>query len=179
MKRYREEVLPLIVGAVMIALAARIEIPLPGTSVPQTAQTLAVLVAGLLFGSRAGALSAVTYLLLGVLGLPVFAGGSSGVGRLLGATGGFLVGFVVAAWIAGRWVELGRSRRFWPAMAGMSLAHGAVLSLGWARLAWSVGSARAWEVGVSPFLLGGLAKSVIGAALAVLLVRIRRAKGAG
>lgn len=82
------------------ALAAQVKIPVPGTLVPATLQSAVVLLAGLRLGARKGALSQAIYVAAGALGLPFFAG-ASGIAVLFGPTGGYLVGFVLAAWLAG------------------------------------------------------------------------------
>ena len=84
----------------LTAVGAYIMIPLP--PVPITLQTLFVNLAGALLGGYLGALSQVVYILLGVIGLPVFAGGKAGAGVLLGPTGGYLIGFVVGAFVIGK-----------------------------------------------------------------------------
>jgi biotin transport system substrate-specific component len=86
------------------AMGAYIMIPLP--PVPITLQTLFVVLAGALLGGRLGALSQVVYLLLGIIGLPVFHGGKGGLGILLGPTGGYLVGFIAAAYVVGKLIEV-------------------------------------------------------------------------
>ncbi|MCS7251828.1 MAG: biotin transporter BioY, partial [Thermoflexus sp.] len=98
-------------GSLFTALMAQISIPLPFTPVPITGQTLAVLLVGAALGSRRGALSIATYVLEGALGLPVFAGGTAGISRLQGPTGGYLIGFVAAALITGWLAERGWDRR--------------------------------------------------------------------
>ncbi len=158
------------------ATAARLSVELPLTTVPQTAQTLAVLGAGILLGSRWGAASMASYLVLGVVGLPVFAGGASGLDRLVGSTGGFLVGFVVGAAIAGWWVESGRAGSLAMACLGMALAHLAILGCGWLWLAASIGPMRAWLSGVVPFLLGAVVKALV-AGLGAWLLSARRLAG--
>jgi biotin transport system substrate-specific component len=84
----------------LTAIGAYIMIPLP--PVPITFQTLFLNLAGALLGGYLGALSQVVYILLGVIGLPVFAGGKAGLGVLLGPTGGYLFGFVLAALVVGK-----------------------------------------------------------------------------
>ena len=86
-----------VLGAGLTGLLAQICLPLPGTPIPLTGQVLAVLLCGAVLGSGYGALSQVIYVLLGVAGIPWFSGGRGGFGVLLGSTGGYLVGFVVAA----------------------------------------------------------------------------------
>lgn len=83
------------------AAAAQVRIPVPGSPVPITLQTAIVLLAGMRLGARDGALSQVLYLVCGAVGLPFFAG-SAGLAELIGPTGGYLFGFVLVAWAAGR-----------------------------------------------------------------------------
>ena len=87
--------------AALTGAVAWFKIPLPFTPVPITLQTLMVLLSGAMLGAYYGALSMIIYLLLGAIGLPVFAGGSSGVGALLGPTGGYLFSYPVAAFVIG------------------------------------------------------------------------------
>jgi len=93
------------VFSVLTAIGAWISIPLPITPVPFTLQVFFVLLSGAVLGGRLGALAQMIYLLLGLIGLPVFAGGGSGPGVLVGPTGGYLLGFVVAAYLTGRIAE--------------------------------------------------------------------------
>ncbi|MDP7180620.1 MAG: biotin transporter BioY [Candidatus Woesearchaeota archaeon] len=91
--------------AALTAAVSPIKIPLGFTPVPITLQTLMVLLAGALLGANLGALSQFLYVLVGALGLPVFAGGGSGFGALFGPTGGYLFGFIAAAYAVGKLVE--------------------------------------------------------------------------
>lgn len=156
------------VGLVVLAMAgaARFSIELPLTPVPQTGQTLVVLAAGIFLGARWGSIAMMTYLGLGVLGLPIFAAGSSGWERVTGPTGGFLIGFVAAAAMAGWWTGRGWGRPVGRSFLGMALAHAGILLLGWVWLAVWIGSIPAYEAGVEPFLLGGLVKSWVAGLLA-------------
>src|SRR6266704_5925900 len=93
-----------VVGAVLVALAAQVAVPLPGTSVPMTLQPMAVLLVGGLLGPRLGALSMILYLAMGAAGLPVFTPSPvllPGIARLFGQTGGYLLAYPVAAWVTG------------------------------------------------------------------------------
>ncbi len=91
--------------AALTAAVAWFKIPLPFTPVPITLQTLVVLMSGAMLGPIYGALSMIIYLVLGTIGLPVFAGGSSGVGALLGPTGGYLFSYPVASFVIGKMIE--------------------------------------------------------------------------
>lgn len=155
-----------IVGfALATAVAAHVAVPVPGTPVPMTLQPLAVLLAGLWLGPRAGFASLLLYLTLGVLGAPVFAPmGPPGVARLVGPTGGYLLAMPIAAWLAGtiseRW--RGYPGRLLAAAASLALIHaGGVAQL--AIITGSVGSAA--TLGTLPFLLGDVVKIVVAAAL--------------
>jgi len=156
--------------AALTALAARVELPLPLSPVPVSLQSLAVVLSGLLLGARIGALSQALYLLVGALGLPVFAGGAAGLDVLLGATGGYLVAFVPAAALAG-WAgrrEAGTARRLgWSFLTGL-LAHAAIFALGlpWLMVVAELGIAETLEAGCTPFLPGAVAKSFVAAAIA-------------
>jgi len=154
-------------GVLAVALSARLAVTIPGSSVPQSAQTLAVLLVGALLGARDGGLTLTAYLVLGGLGLPVFADGASGWAHLVGPTAGYLVGFVAAAtavgWLSGR----GLLRRIPGALAVMMGAHAVILLLGWMRLAGTLGAGDAFAAGVAPFVVGGTVKSALAAGLVV------------
>jgi len=157
-----------LLGALAIALAARLTFPLPGTELPQSAQTLAVLLVGAALGSRRGVLAVVFYVLAGALGLPVFADGASGLETLLGPSGGYLFGFGCAAAWVGYFADAQRlARPWWGALGVMLGAHALILLSGGFGLAVRLGGMQAWSVGVAPFLLGGAVKSVLAATLVV------------
>lgn len=93
------------VAVLAVALAAQVSVPVPGSPVPQSLQTLAVVLVGAWLGPRTGAIALTTYMVLGAAGLPVFADGAGGIEHLAGPTLGYLVGFVVAAALMGWWVR--------------------------------------------------------------------------
>src|SRR6267378_6499476 len=97
-----------VLGAILVAAAAQVAVPLPGTPVPFTLQPLAVLLVGGLLGARFGALSMILYLAMGAAGLPVFTPTVPlfGIARLFGPTGGYLLAYPVAAWATG-WLTPG------------------------------------------------------------------------
>jgi len=161
-------------GALVVALAAQIVVPVPMSPVPMTLQPLAVLAVGGLLGARAGAGALVLYLALGMLGLPVFAAGGSGVARLLGPTGGYLLAFPLAAGVTGALVGVTPTlaRTLLACAAGMVLIHVGGVS----QLALLGGDpALAFRVGFVPFLTGDLLK--IGLAAAVVLLAGGRLRG--
>src|SRR6266540_3630224 len=104
------DVILILLGALLVAALAQVEIPLPFTPVPITGQTFGVLLVGAALGSKRGAASLVSYLALGLFGLPFFAGGAHGLNILIGATGGYLIGFVIAAYVIGLLAERGLER---------------------------------------------------------------------
>jgi biotin transport system substrate-specific component len=154
-------------GAALVALAAQIAIPLPGTPVPMTLQPLAVLLVGGLLGPELGASALLVYLALGAAGLPVFTPyGLPGMARLLGPTGGYLLAYPVAAFAVGKVVG---DRARWgrvtlAALAGLGLIHLGGLT----QLLLLTGSAAgAVRLGTLPFLLGDALKL----AVAVLILK--------
>lgn len=148
--------------ALLTAAAAQIRIPLPFTPVPVTGQTFVVLLSGAALGSRAGAASQGLYVLLG-LAFPVYAGGSSGWEYATGATGGFLVGFVVAAWIVGALAERRQDRSVASAIPAFLTASVVIYCLGvpWLAHVLNVSWVEAIGLGLAPFVLGDLAKAVL------------------
>src|SRR5688572_28776161 len=102
-------------GSLLIAAAAQLKVFLPFTPVPVTGQTFAVLLIGALYGARRGAATAMTYLALGVMGLPVFSAAPPGPAALVSPTAGYLAGFVVAAFVTGSLSEKGWDRKPWTA----------------------------------------------------------------
>lgn len=154
----------------LTALGAYIMIPLP--PVPVTMQTLFVFLAGSLLGGYLGAMSQVVYILLGVIGLPVFAGGKAGAGVLFGPTGGYLIGFVVGAWFLGRLASLRARPGFWWLLGSMALGLVVIYSFGVAQLmvVAKLSLSKALAVGVLPPLPGDVAKMIV-AALICLKIR--------
>ncbi len=142
-------------AAALTAAAAKVAVPLPGIPVPFTLQPVADLLAGVLLGARHGMGSQLVYLALGMAGLPVFAAGG-GLPYLLGPTGGYLLAFPVAAWVAGAFADRSRGT------VGISL--GAIFGLmvihlgGLAWLAAVSGREAAATVGLAPFFVGDLLK---------------------
>jgi len=145
-------------GSLLIALAAQLQILLPFSPVPVTGQTFAVLLLGALYGSRRGPATVVTYLALGALGLPVFAGGAAGLARFVGPTAGYLLGFVAGSFAVGSLSELGWDRRPWTTAVSMVIGNMIVYTIGILWLSRFVGWEAVWSTGVFPFLPGDALK---------------------
>jgi biotin transport system substrate-specific component len=135
--------------------------------VPITGQTFGVLLAGGALGFRRGIAAAGLYLALGVAGLPIFADGASGLGVATGASGGYLVGFIVAAAIVGRLAELGWDRNVAGSLGAMLLADAGVYVVGVPWLAAASGHDLGWglEHGLEPYLVGDVVKLGLAAAV--------------
>ncbi|MFC2030899.1 biotin transporter BioY [Chloroflexota bacterium] len=153
-----------IFGSLLVALSARIVLPLPFSPVPITGQTLTVLLVGASLGSRLGGLSLLLYLMAGLARLPVFAGGMGGPLVLLGPTGGYLIGFVAAAYLAGLLAEKGWDRRFGSTVAAMLLGNLVIYAFGLLWLARYAGD-MTLRLGLYPYLPGDLLKVFLAALL--------------
>jgi biotin transporter BioY len=135
--------------------------------VPITGQTFAVLIAGALLGSKRGALSQLTYLGMGVMGAPIFAGWQGGPAVLTGPTGGYLVGFVAAAFVVGFLAERGWDRRTWSMALAMLIGNSVIYAIGLPWLSIWLGHVASADsvlaVGLYPFIPGDLLKLVLAA----------------
>lgn len=156
----------LMVGfAVLTALAAQVRFHIPGTPVPVTGQTFAVLLAGAALGSRAGAGSQLIYWLMGAIGLPVFAQQSGGWDAATGATFGYLFGFIVAAWAVGALAERGRDRTVRTAIPAFLGGNLIIYAFGVPWLMYSVPSITSIEsaiaIGFMPFIAFDIAKIIL------------------
>jgi biotin transport system substrate-specific component len=150
-------------GALVLTLSAKIQVPF--IPVPMTLQTLVVLVLGAAFGARLAAATVALYLLEGLLGLPVFAGAVAGPAYMAGPTGGFLLGFLIAAALIGFLAERGWDRSWGRLVAAMTLGHVASFALGFGWLAVLIGPEKAFALGVAPFALATIVKTLLAAAL--------------
>jgi biotin transport system substrate-specific component len=167
-------------GAALTGLAAQVRIPLPFTPVPITLQTLAVLLTGVLLGARWGGASQGLYAGLGVAGVPWFAGWSAGLGRLFGPTGGYIVGFVLAAAFVGFLTDrYARAREPAGLLAVLLVANFVVVYgvglpwlYGWLALVQKASPtvAGVLELGLLPFVLGDLAKLLAAAGVGWVLL---------
>ncbi|SPJ24282.1 biotin transporter BioY [Palleronia abyssalis] len=161
----------ILAGTALIALAAQIAVPM--WPVPMTLQGAAIIAVGLSMGSRMGALTLLTYLAEGAMGLPVFANGGAGLAYIAGPTGGFLVGFVLMAWIAGLGARAGVLGMTAAALAAAYALYVpglawplAVASVFGVESGWAASSAASlWSGWMQPFLIGDAVKAVLAALL--------------
>lgn len=154
--------------SVLIALSARLQFPVPGTPVPATLQSLAVLLSGGCLGSWGGLLAVLTYLSAGLTGAPVFALGG-GPASLLGPTGGYLIGFLPTAWLAGYFHD--RCRGVRSLFGGFVLATLVLHLAGWLQLSAIVGPGDGFRMGTLTFLPWDILKSMVAAAVVLGLHR--------
>jgi biotin transport system substrate-specific component len=154
--------------AALTAAAAQLTFHLPWTPVPITGQTFAVLAAGTVLGARRGFLSQLLYVAVGALGAPIYASGAGGWANATGATGGYLLGFVLAAALVGALSERRQDRSLLTSLPAMLAGSAVVYALGVPWLAWKLGvsGTKAVELGMAPFLIGDAVKLVAAGALA-------------
>jgi biotin transport system substrate-specific component len=167
--------------AVLTAAAAQISVPLPFTQVPFTFQPTVVLLSGLVLGPRLGAASQVLYLAAGIAGLPVFAASPvlpPGVWRLLGPTGGYLLSYPLAAFVAGACARRGFDRRYLTSIVAMALGLVVIYTCGTLWLAYAsvgrsaAGLAGAFTTGVAPFVIADILKLAAAAGIVPGLWRL-------
>lgn len=161
-----------LLGSLILAISARMQVPF--WPVPMTLQTMAVLVLAMLLGARFGSAVVLLYVVEGMLGLPVFAGTperGSGLAYLAGPTGGYLLGFVVAAYMAGWLAERGFGNGWLRAMAVQALGTAIILACGVAWLSGLIGYEKAIAAGLLPFLPSSGVKILLGGLLVVAFRR--------
>jgi len=159
-----------VLGTLFLALSSYVEVPM--VPVPVNMQTFAVMLVGALYGWRLGAITIIAWLAEAALGLPVLSGGAAGAHHFVGPTAGYLFAFPVAGAMVGWLAKRGwNGRRPLLAFASMLLGNALCLGLGAAWLAVLFGTEVAWSSGVAPFIIGGVLKSALGAALLALLAR--------
>jgi len=161
--------------AALTGVGGLIAIPLPFTPVPITLQIFFTFLSGAILGKYLGALSQVIYILLGVVGLPVFAKGSSGIGAILGPSGGYLVGFIPASFLVGYILEKRDNPSIQLILLAMALGVLAIYSPGVAWLMWvaRINLGKALILGVVPFLPGDTVKIVVAALVVKRAVRLK------
>jgi biotin transport system substrate-specific component len=157
-------------GAAFVGISAQLAVSLPFTPVPLTMQTFAVLAVGAVLGSVRGAVSLAVYALAGMAGVPWFANQTSGFSA---PSFGYIVGFIVAAYVVGRLAEGGATRTVWRTAYLMILGSLTIYAIGmtWLKFSLGVDWSTAFELGVAPFLLGDAVKAVAAAGILPLLWR--------
>jgi biotin transport system substrate-specific component len=163
-------------GAVLTALAAQVAFPIPGSPVPVTGQTFAVLLTAAALGPGRGLAAQGLYLVAGLAGLPVFASGTHGPGVVFGASGGYLIGFLVAAVLTGYGARHGVDRSPVGMLLLFALASAVIYAIGTAWLCLDTGMSASAGIaaGVTPFLLGDTVKALLAAALLPVAWRLTR-----
>lgn len=153
----------------LIAVLAQVAIPIPFSPVPVTGQVVGVMLAGSLLGSRAGVLSIIAYLLLGAAGAPVFSLARGGLYIIAGPTGGYLLGFIPAVYIAGRILEKGDQPSAFRTIGAMLIALGLIYLFGGIQLGLIMRYSFTQVIltGVAPFLIPDLFKAALAAFLSI------------
>jgi biotin transport system substrate-specific component len=161
------QVLFVAAGVAFIALLAQIAIPVPGSPVPVTGQTLAVLLIGTTYGARLGVLTFATYLLAGIAGAPIFAPSATsanhGIDRLIGATGGYLVGMLIASLVLGYLADRKADQKFRTSFPALLLGDAIIFTFGllWLQQTLDLSWSKTIAAGFTPFILGEALKIAI------------------
>ncbi len=141
------------------------------SEIPITGQSLAVLVVGFILGRKRGLLAIAIYLILGLIGLPVFAKGASGIATFTSGSGGFLYGFLAGGYVCGVLQEEGYGRRFLYCLTSMAIGTAVILVFGIAQLTYLYGYEKALDYGFYPFLPGAIVKIILGAIIIYFVPR--------
>jgi biotin transport system substrate-specific component len=159
------DVVLVVAGAALVTVLAQVAIPL--WPVPITGQTLAVLLVGSTLGWARGAISMVLYAVLGLVGLPVYSDGSHGAGVLFGATGGYIIGFIVSAALVGWLAERQWDRKVLKAIVTFVAGSVVVFAIGlpWLAVVLHTDLPTTLQYGLYPFIIGGIIKAAIAAGL--------------
>ena len=165
-------------GALLLAASAQIAIPVPGSPVPVTGQTLGVLLIGTSYGSGIGLATFAIYLLAGIAGAPVFAGASFGIEKITGATGGYLIGMLITTYVLGLLAKRNLDQKFLTALPSMLLGNVIIFSCGIIWLHHFTGKDWTWTInaGLTPFIVGEILKIAIAGTSLPILWRLVNAK---
>jgi biotin transport system substrate-specific component len=150
-------------GVLGLAALAQIAIPVPGSPVPVTGQTLGVLILGTTYGSTLGVTTFAMYILAGIAGAPVFANSGHGLDRIIGATGGYLIGMLVATFVLGQLARFRLDQKFLTALPSMLIGTLTTFSFGLVWLHQYTGQSWSWTInaGLTPFIVGEVLKIAI------------------
>jgi biotin transport system substrate-specific component len=177
--RVSRDILMASLGLLLICLGAMVSIDLPwkGGGIPITGQSLAVLVVGFVLGRKRALFAIALYLILGVMGFPVFAKGASGIDTLMGGSGGFLYGFLIGGYVCGALQENGFGASFAESLIAMTIGTALILTCGIAQLTYLYGFEKALDYGLIPFWPGAIVKIILGA-LIIYTIQKQRLLGA-
>jgi biotin transport system substrate-specific component len=167
-----------VLGSLLLWASAKVQVPM--WPVPMTMQSFVVLVIGMAYGARLGAATVALYLVEGAAGLPVFAGTPErgiGLAYMMGPTGGFLVGFLIVAWLMGWLAERGWDRTLPRTVAALAVGTVLLFVPGVVWLAVLIGWSKAIAAGLTPFLAGSVVKLAVAAALLPAASRALAASG--
>lgn len=153
----------ILTGTVFLALMAQISFPIPGSPVPFTGQTLGVLLLGTAYGAGLGFSTIAFYLLMGMAGAPIFSSGSSGIERVVGATGGYLVGMLISSLVLGALAGRRWDQKIKTVIPTMLIGNSIIFAVGLIWLHQYTGESWRWtfEKGLTPFLFGEILKIAI------------------
>ena len=155
-------IIVILLASWLIGVSAQFSIILPFSPIPITAQTIIILLMGVLLGKERGTAAVGLYILQGVAGLPVFAGGKSGLLTLVGPTGGYLVGFLGAVYVVGILSELRHDNSIRYTVFSLIIGNVIIYAFGLIWLVRFVGETQALSLGFFPFLVGDIVKIFIG-----------------
>ena len=170
--------LKVIACSIIIAAGAQLELKLPYTPVPITGQSLSVVIAGLTFGRKIALAGTFAYLCEGMIGLPVFSGGGSGIHHFAGPTGGYLIGFLPAAFVAGLASDKGITRSPIGVFLTVLAASVPIFAIGVLKLALTIGNlSAALQAGLYPFIPGDFIKALVASMLTpIVTAKVPRLK---
>lgn len=158
-------------GVIFLSALAQVALPIPGSPVPITGQTLGVLLLATSYGATLGTTTFAVYLLAGIAGAPIFANGSFGIEKVVGATSGYLVGMLVASSLLGYMAQRRLDQKFITALPSMLLGNVIIFSFGLLWLHQYTGKDWSWTIGagLTPFIFGEVLKiAIAGTSLPIL-----------
>jgi biotin transport system substrate-specific component len=158
-------------GVLGLAALAQIALPVPGSPVPVTGQTLGVLILGTAYGSTLGVTTFALYILVGIAGAPVFANSGHGLDRIAGPTGGYLVGMLIATFVLGQLARFRLDQKFLTALPSMLIGTVTTFAFGLVWLQQYTGKSWSWtfNAGLTPFIFGEMLKiAIAGTSLPVI-----------
>ncbi len=164
--RVRDAVL-VVAGVLFTALLAQVSVPVPGSPVPITGQTLAVVLTAAALGPVRGVAVQVFYILSALVGLPFYSEASGGVDVVVGATGGYVIGFIPAAFLIGLAARRGADRNLLKSVPLFIAGQAVIFAVGvpWLAVSTGMSASQALDAGFYPFILGGIVKAAVAAAV--------------